>query len=165
MRWGKGASELAVLAELEVRMYSPYSNERIEQAHEMCHKDGGQYLSSDQRLMLLETELKTSSPLATESLSVVQALAKEDRYLLIDLLAIQGRYQGNSLEFEKNLAYALQPNVLSDWNLENLVPKLAPYNLDAAIKVHEKIQDSDDRLFAWLHIIEAQSTMRLSLPR
>lgn len=154
-RWKRSVEDLILLAELEIRMEFPNAHERVAQAHEMELKTRYQYpWTPEKQLRLLECEAKVSSPLAFDSLSVSRTNGSES---LIKLLVIEAHAPFLASAFEADLERAMQSEELSDKDLRRLVSAIAPVNIDAAVKIQEKIEDGYQSLCSWIEIAEVRA--------
>lgn len=156
-RWKQSVEDLILLAELEIRMEFPNANERVAQAHPMELKTRYQYpWTPELQLRLLECEAKISSPLVFDSLSVSRTNGSES---LIKLLVIEAHSPFLSSTFEADLELAMQSEEFEDDDdLRDLVSAIAPVNIDAAIKIQEKIEDGYQSLRSWIDIAEVRAT-------
>ena len=138
-------------------MEFPNANERVAQAHEMELKTRYQYpWTPEKQLRLLECEAKISSPLVFDSLSVSRTNGSES---LIKLLVIEAHSPFLSSTFEADLELAMQSEEFEDDDdLRDLVSAIAPVNIDAAIKIQEKIEDGYQSLRSWIDIAEVRAT-------
>lgn len=158
-RWKRSVEDLILLAELEIRMEFPNANERVAQAHEMELKTRYQYpWTPELQLRLLECEAKVSSPLVFDSLSASRSIAENNgSEFLIKLLVIEAHAPFLSSTFESDLELAMQSEELSDKDLRRLVSAIAPVNIDAAVKIQEKIEDGYQSLCSWIDIAKVRA--------
>ncbi len=158
-RWKRSVEDLILLAELEIRMEFPNAHERVAQAHEMELKTRYQYpWTPEKQLRLLECEAKVSSPLAFDSLSVSRSIAENNgSEFLIKLLVIEAHSPFLSSAFEADFELAMESEEFSDKGLRHLVSAIAPVNINAAVKIQEKIEDGYQSLCSWIAIAEVHS--------
>ncbi len=170
-----------LLLNLEIRMNHPNKDETLLNLHKDIikkHSDTTSLYPSYELIKLLDYEGKMESPLAFETLSYLRTFIDSGNmrsWNLRDFLITEAKYPFLSTEFKKDLKTimkdgqevigsdynlkSLAARIEDDYDLKSLVTGIAPYHVDIAEKLLEKINDEDEHLMAWLEIVREKQKL------